>query len=235
MNETWKDIPGFEGSYQISDHGRLKSFKELKEGRILSTINNRGGYISVVLCRNNKAERSTRIHRLVAENFLSNPENLPEVNHIDGNKQNNHITNLEWVTRKQNMAHAVLANPNIIDGMKKYNQRVRPTPLIQLTLDGIYVAMFMNGAAAEKATGVCARNILQVATGAEYKPGKKRIQAGGFNWLHLITLDPDAEDHSDADKSYREFLERKRLCFDLSKRKFARGGWNRAEKHTALY
>ena len=98
--EIWKNVPEFNGIYQISNLGRLKSFKEIKSGRILSNINRQGGYLSVVL-QYKGFIRYTRIHRLVAETFISNPDNKPEVNHIDGNKQNNCVDNLEWVTRKE--------------------------------------------------------------------------------------------------------------------------------------
>lgn len=231
MDEIWKDIPGFEGVYQISNHGRLKSFKELREGRVLSNVNRKGGYFSIVLGRNNKIERCTRIHRLVAETFLDNPNNLPEVNHIDGNKQNNRVENLEWVTRKQNAEHAMKTVPGFIEAMRRYNQVERPNPIIQLTLDGEYVAMHRNGKEAAKATGVCQRNILQVAAGTEYKPGKRRVQAGGFNWLFMLTLDLDGGNNNHARKSHREFVERQRICLELSKRKFARRGRGRIENY----
>jgi hypothetical protein len=231
MDEIWKDIPGFEGVYQISNHGRMKSFKELREGRVLSNVNSKGGYISVVLGRNNKIERSTRIHRLVAEAFIDNPGNLKQVNHKDCNKQNNRADNLEWVTPHQNMSHAARHKPEFLNGMNRYNRIEKTNPIIQLTLDGEYVAMHTNGTEAARATGVCQRNILQVATGTEYKPGKRRSQAGGFNWLLVLTLDLDGGNNNHARKSHREFIERQRICLELSKRKTAHRGGNRIKNH----
>ena len=89
--EIWKDVKGWEGLYQISNYGRLKSFKVYPEGKILKLTNKNGDYYSVVLQGIGLKPKSTRIHRLVAEAFLPNPCNLPEINHIDGKKQNNHI------------------------------------------------------------------------------------------------------------------------------------------------
>lgn len=179
--EIWKNVPEFNGIYQISNLGRLKSFKEIKSGRILSNINRQGGYLSVVL-QYKGFIRYTRIHRLVAETFISNPDNKPEVNHIDGNKQNNCVDNLEWVTRKENAAHARKHNPNILRGMNRYNQFIRPKNIRQYSLDEKFIAMFPNSTEAAKFTGVCGRNILQVANATEYKPGRVRHQAGGYVW-----------------------------------------------------
>ncbi|MFA5382237.1 MAG: NUMOD4 motif-containing HNH endonuclease [Candidatus Micrarchaeia archaeon] len=183
MKELWRDIKGFEGAYQISNRGRLKSFKFIKLGRILSNKNGKGGYLSVVLQCNGKI-RCTRLHRLVAEAFIPNSKNKDEVNHIDGNKQNNYVENLEWVTKSENVLHAIKRNPNIIAGINHYNQSIRPKPIWQFTLDGEFIAKHTNSAEAQKATGVCYRNILQVASQDEYKPGLTRKQAGGFVWKY---------------------------------------------------
>lgn len=179
--EIWKDIKGFEGIYQISNKGRLKSFKSDSAGRILSIKNSKGGYLSVVLCYKGK-RKSVKIHRLVAEAFVPNPHNKPEVNHIDGNKQNPCAENLEWVDRRENVLHAIAQNPNIIKGMVRYNRFIKPKTIQQFSLDGRFVAEYPNAAEAAKATGICYRNILQVAAKEEYKPGKTRKQAGGYIW-----------------------------------------------------
>ena len=179
--EEWKDIPGFEGVYQISNLGRLKSFKYLSEGRVLSNKNKRGGYFSVILCHGEK-RRFCRLHVLVAEAFVSNPENKPEVNHKDHNKQNTRADNLEWATRIENHMDAVKNIPSMLSGIHHYNKFVRTRPIQKVSLDGLLIAEFTNGAEAAKATGICQRNILQVANRTEYKPGLTRRQAGGFIW-----------------------------------------------------
>ena len=112
--EIWKDIPSWENSYQISNCGRVKSLEKIRfrrkggnalyKTKILSFSYDRG-YLGVNI-QNNKFVKHYWIHRLVAIVFIPNPLNLPEVNHRDLNKSNNHAENLEWVTHKQNITHA---------------------------------------------------------------------------------------------------------------------------------
>ena len=98
--EVWKDIKGYEGTYQVSSYGRVKSLKYGKE-RILKSRVNSYGYLHLNLCKNGKSYNK-KIHRLIAEAFIPNPKNLPEINHKDENKLNNNIDNLEWCTHKYN-------------------------------------------------------------------------------------------------------------------------------------
>lgn len=121
-NEIWKDISGHEGVYQVSDLGRVKKLpvrtceqsqvrkdrKKIIPGKFLPQ-RLRSGYWSVVLRVRNKSIDSV-VHRLVAIAFVANPENKPQVNHIDGNKKNNNVKNLEWVTKSENAIHAVKLN-----------------------------------------------------------------------------------------------------------------------------
>ena len=102
MMEIWLPIKDFE-NYEISSWGRIRN----KKGQILSPYKNHKGYLKIGLMKDGK-DHKKRIHRLVAETFIANPENLPEVNHKDGNKENNSFTNLEWVSGEQNRAHALM-------------------------------------------------------------------------------------------------------------------------------
>ena len=103
MIEEWRDIKGYEGLYQVSNLGRVKSFKGVSE-RILKIGVDRYGYISINLFKNNK-RKLCKVHRLVAEAFIPNQDNKPQVNHIDEVKTNNMVSNLEWVTAKENSNH----------------------------------------------------------------------------------------------------------------------------------
>lgn len=103
--EIWRDIPQYE-NYQISNHGRIYS-KHKNELKALEI--NKKGYETIRPYKNN-IRKTFRIHRLVAELFIPNPQNKPQVNHKDGNKLNNHIDNLEWVTYRENVDHAVKNN-----------------------------------------------------------------------------------------------------------------------------
>ena len=103
MQEIWKDIEGYEGLYQVSNLGRIKSLNYLNTGitKIMKQ-NLSGNYATIGLCKKGKV-KTRYIHRLVAETFIPNTDNYLEVNHKDENKQNNRVDNLEWCTRKYNI------------------------------------------------------------------------------------------------------------------------------------
>ena len=184
MVEIWKDVPGYEGLYQVSNMGRLKSYKKDASGVILKLTNKRGDYIRVVLQGINKPRTSISAHRLVALTFIPNPKNLPEVNHIDGNKQNNKISNLEWCTRSENIRHSLKIHPHQMDAVIAYNKYGRTEPVVQFTKNGEFVRRFSSGAEASRETGVCKRNIMQVVNQTTFKPGHPRKTAGGYVWKY---------------------------------------------------
>lgn len=113
--EIWKDIEGYEGLYQVSNLGRVKALKrkikksdgstQIYRERILK-YDKSISYLRIKLCKNG-IETKYLIHRLVAETFIDNPDNKPQVNHIDGIKTNNCVQNLEWCTAKENVIHSV--------------------------------------------------------------------------------------------------------------------------------
>lgn len=115
MQEIWKDIPNYEGLYQVSNLGNFKSFDRIvkynnvtviRKGRLLKLRQNRDGY-SYTVFSVNSIRKTIKPHRIVAEVFLKNPFNKPCVNHKNGIKHDNRIENLEWVTYSENTIHAV--------------------------------------------------------------------------------------------------------------------------------
>lgn len=99
--EIWKDIAGYEGLYQVSNLGRVKS-----RNGILHPNTNTYGYKHITLSKNN-IQKTAIIHKLVADAFIPNPSGKPQINHKDGNKENNTANNLEWVTQGENNRHAI--------------------------------------------------------------------------------------------------------------------------------
>lgn len=160
IDEMWKDIPGFNGAYQISNYGRLKSYKQHKE-RLMSLHPNRYGYVEKQLYKNNKYINK-KIHRLVAEAFIPNPDNLPEVNHKDGNKQNNCVNNLEWCTPKENNWHRY----HVLHKCWSSDKRV-----LCVETEVIYSSI----TSASQATNIDGGSISKVCH-------NKRKTAGGFHW-----------------------------------------------------
>lgn len=107
--ETWLPIAGYEGLYEVSDLGNVRSLKRATtSGKVLSQKTTTSGYSAVCLCKNNE-KKTVVVHRLVATAFISNPDNKPEVNHKNGIRTDNRIANLEWVTRSENELHAFRA------------------------------------------------------------------------------------------------------------------------------
>ena len=112
IEEIWRPVVGYEGLYEVSSYGRVRSLDRyvkgkgesywLRKGRVLSPIKDTNGYLLINLCCNGKP-KTINVHRLVAQAFIPNPDNLLEVNHIDEDKINNRADNLEWCSRKYNI------------------------------------------------------------------------------------------------------------------------------------
>ena len=133
--EIWRtavyDGVVYEGLYQVSNFGRILSLNYNKTGRaeLMKPFDNGCGYLRVHLSKNGKID-NCMVHRLVAEVFLPNPENLPEVNHIDENKENNRVDNLEWKSHKDNCNHGT---------RNERSAKTRSKPVLQFTLDGEFI------------------------------------------------------------------------------------------------
>ena len=179
--EEWKWINGFEGIYEISSSGRIKSYKIHKDGYILSNTNKKGGYFSIVLS-SKELKMHTRVHVLVANAFIGPKPIGHHVHHIDGNKQNNNVSNLMYILPSDHCMETISANPNVLKNMINYNKFIRPKRIYMYGLDGLLLKTYSNAKEASDDSGVCKRNILQVASRDEYKPGLTRKQAGGYVW-----------------------------------------------------
>ena len=177
MEEIWKDIKGYEGLYQVSNLGRIKSldrkariqngaYRQVK-GRIVPIRKGeKTNYPFVGLTKNHKS-KMLRIHRLVADAFIPNPNNLPQINHKDGNKTNNNVNNLEWCTPSENCLHAYRV------GLHKNN---RP---VECLLDGVVVKRYNSAREAERLDGFQSQNISHCCN---HKYRHKRHK--GYEWRY---------------------------------------------------
>lgn len=151
--EIWVDIKGYEGYYQVSNFGRVRSLDRIiikndngnqynifRRGKILHQMTASSQYKQVRLCK-----KLYSVHRLVAEAFLDNLDNKPQVNHKDGNKSNNKVDNLEWVTPRENMQHAV---DNGLVIYEKSNQKAKA--VLQFDLDGNFVKEWVSLSSVKK-------------------------------------------------------------------------------------
>ena len=161
--EVWKDVKGFEGLYQISSLGQVKS---LRRNKILKPKKHRCGYLIVDLCNN--GEKTRYIHRLVAEAFIPNPNNLPQVNHIDENKKNNSVNNLEWCTPKY--------NTNYGSRIERFSES-RKKKVLQFDLDGNFIKEWKSAVDIEKETGLEQNNIRSCCR-------KEQGKAYGYIWRY---------------------------------------------------
>lgn len=107
--EIWKPIHGYEGRYEVSNYGQVRSYQQHRFNtilpHILKSVETRKGYLQVCLTKNGK-QHSCFVHRIVAETFLPKPDDKQQINHIDLNKKNNHVKNLEWCNGQENIRHA---------------------------------------------------------------------------------------------------------------------------------
>lgn len=187
--EEWKDIKGYEGIYQVSNLGRVKSLERivlrnnkydihLKEKILYQGI--RSGY-KVVFFKKDGIRKSYQVHRLVAEAFIPNTDNKKQVNHINGIKIDNNCFNLEWTTPKENIKHAYMTGLSKIKNNKK---------VLQFDLDMNFIKEYESLCEAERKTKVnhsniskCCRGIFKQANGYiwRYRQGSYGIQNSFYN------------------------------------------------------
>lgn len=177
MVEKWKDIAGYEGYYQVSNIGRVRSLdrvvvksngvKLTLKGQILSAKSDYHGYLRVNLSKSGKVKLK-KVHRLVAEAFLPNPDNLPEINHKNEIKTDNRVDNLEWCSHLYNTNYGTRNHRLALQKAK---------PVIQLTLEGEFVNIFESIRDAERKLHINNTSIVKVLNG-------ERKTAGGYIWKY---------------------------------------------------
>lgn len=182
MTEIW--LPTHISSYEVSNFGRIRSIDRqvwdgkafrFQKGAIKVPSNNGKGYMIVNLYHNGK-QNMCHIHRLVATAFIANPLNKKTVNHIDGNKSNNHVSNLEWATYKENQNHAFDTG---------LNKGCKTVPVCQLTMDMVPLKTFKSVSQAARETGICRGSIAECVK--PFRPNQGH-SAGGFKWEYVTNL-----------------------------------------------
>lgn len=185
--EVWKDIPNYEGLYQISNLGNVKSLKYGKE-RLLKPVKDGSRYLQVKFYKNGN-KKIYLVHRLVALAFLPNPDNLPCINHKDENSLNNMVENLEWCDAKYNCNYGTRnnrinktkeINNSYYVGVqnRKKNNSYNIKPVIQYTKDGVEINRFKSLSEASRQTNISDGSI-------SYCCNDKLKTAGGYIWKYL--------------------------------------------------
>lgn len=178
MQEIWKQVDGYGGRYEISNLGRLKSYaQDKKNGKIKTGSKTHKGYLTIKLYAGRDGERESKfrpIHRLVAEAFIPNPENLPQINHKDEDKTNNRADNLEWCTNEYNMTYGTR-----LERVALANRACPATSLKVQSVDASgAVAIYNSIGEAERLTGLSHSNIVRALKGRAHT-------CGGRKWYYL--------------------------------------------------
>lgn len=173
MREIWKDIVGYEGIYQVSNFGNVKSLsfgpKNIRESgtiKLLRQTPSNCGYYKVELYKNGKS-KMMYVHRLVATAFIPNPDKKPQVNHIDGNKANNVLSNLEWASRRENQLHAIYHGLRTRSPMLGRTGSNNPSSkaILQYDLSGNFIREWCGISEAARSLGISSSSISNCLSG----------------------------------------------------------------------
>lgn len=178
--EIWKDIKGYEGIYQISNLGNVKSLgnNKFKKEKILKQRKNKGGYLVVTFIKN-KIIKNYYIHRLVAETFLSNLEYKKTINHINGIKSDNKVENLEWNTYSENLKHKYKILGYKSSNYNKFGKENHLSVKVnQYSKDNIFIKTWNSIADIERELNISRQSIYQCCKG-------KSKTAGDYMWKYI--------------------------------------------------
>lgn len=178
--EIWKQIEGYKPIYQVSNLGRVRSLERItndngglfhRKERFLKLNTNPLGYVIIYLYDIKGKKRTIPLHQIVAKTFIPNPENKPEIDHIDGNKLNNSTYNLRWVTHKENCSNPLTSKKqkDFIGEKAKHRKSI-----CAYTLEGIFIGKWPTITMAAKETGTCRHSISSAAKG-KYKSSNNLI------------------------------------------------------------
>ena len=190
MKKEWKEIKGYEGKYIVSNYGEVISLPRLKQNNskkqyvepkeLSKHISSTNGYVYVLLCGKGKC-KNVRLHKLVAEAFIPNPEHKEQVNHIDGDKTNNKVENLEWCNNAENIKHAYRTGLTYYTKGRRDNfEKIRidnSKRVVQMDLSGNEIKIWNSMEEAGKAIGICRSGISECCSG-------KHRTAGGYRWKY---------------------------------------------------
>lgn len=183
MKEIWKPVVGYEGFYEVSDCGNVRSVSyyscyhkvvKRREPRMLKLEKTRDGYLRVILSLYGKSKHYF-VHRLVAFAFIPNPNNYPSINHKDENPKNNNVNNLEWCTFKYNSNYGTLP---IRIRKNQTNAPYHSKAVIQHSKDGRFIAKYPSTREAQRQTGIRCECITRVCKG-------RSVHAGGYKWEYV--------------------------------------------------
>lgn len=172
IDEKWLPVKDFENVYCVSNYGRVKNI--LTNHILKCSLDSHGYYALNLYDKNNNKRNFITLHRLLAETFIPNPENKPQVNHKDGNKSNSYLDNLEWSTASENTQHAY--DNNLIH-LKKGANSPNAIPIIQYSLNGEFIKYWGGATCVMNELGINKSNIIQCCKG-------NVRQAGGYKWKY---------------------------------------------------